>query len=205
MALPLLPLLLAGGGALASGVSRMIPTSADKENKRRLDELKRQRELTGLGFTPDELEGLGRSLQAGAQRQLEQSQEAAMQGMANFAGQGAGVGADMATRAGEQRAQIQSQVDDKLVGLDLQERRRLEQEMEDRFQRQGQRQADVASGIGDLVEDVLGIGVGAMGSNQLTEGTANVVGKNLGLTPEQEAELRRALANQSTFQDLSKF
>lgn len=205
MALPLLPLLLGAGGAVASGIGRMTPTVADRDNRRRMQELQKQRELTGLGFTPDELEGLSRSLQAGAQRQLEQSQEAAMQGMANFAGQGAGAAADMATRGAEQRAQIQSQVDDRLVQLDLQEERRQEQELEDRLQRQGQRQADVAAGVGDLVEDLLGIASGTLSTGQLTEGTANVVGSNLGLTPEQEALLRAGLANQSTFNSLAQF
>ena len=131
------------GGAIGAGIEA-IPTlmesDAEKENKRRLKELKRMQELGTLGLTEAEKQSLFTGAQAQAAGQMRQAQSQIRAAGAALGGSGSGAEALRQAQMAEGMAGIQAGISRDVEAQNLQRKRELEAEIQDRIATQAELQ-----------------------------------------------------------------
>jgi len=122
--------ILAGvGGAAASNLPALLPSKLNRENKKRLEALKRREERGLLGLTAKEEAAIGGRLRATVDQVAEQ---ATQQQKALLAGGGSARGGQALAQAQasqQQRMELEQGVGQKILEADLAERQREEDEM----------------------------------------------------------------------------
>ncbi|MHA2086386.1 MAG: hypothetical protein ACXABD_21795 [Candidatus Thorarchaeota archaeon] len=124
-----LAILSSTAGTVASNLPALIPSKLNRENKRRLEELKRREEQGLLGLTSKEEAAIGGRLRTTADQAAEQ---AAQQQKALLAGGGSARGGQalaQAQAAQQQRMELEQGVGQKILEADLAERQRETDEM----------------------------------------------------------------------------
>ena len=124
-----LAILSATAGTAASNLPALLPSKLNRENKRRLEELKRREEQGLLGLTAKEEAAIGGRLRTTADvaaKQAEQQQKALLAGGGSARG---GQALAQAQAAQQQRMELEQGVGQKILEADLAERQREEDEM----------------------------------------------------------------------------
>jgi hypothetical protein len=146
------------GGAIGAGIEA-IPTfmesDAEKENKRRLKELKQMQELGTLGLTEAEKQQLFTGAQGQIQGQLRQAQAGIRSAGAAGMG-GAGTEALRQAKLAEGEAGLVAQVARDIEAKNLERKRELEGEIQERIATQ----ADLQTARRQAVAEIAAAGVG---------------------------------------------
>lgn len=146
------------GGALGAGIEA-IPTfmesDAEKENKRRLKELKQMQELGTLGLTEAEKQALFTGAQGQIQGQLRQAQAGIRAAGAAGMG-GAGTEALRQAQMAEGQAALVGQVSRGIEEKNLERKRELEGEIQERIATQ----ADLQTARRQALAEIASAGVG---------------------------------------------
>lgn len=164
----LAPLLVSGASALGSAAARAIPTSADRENRRRLEELLELERGGDLGLTGQERQVAEQRSQDALAAQASQQADITRQMLAGQQAQG-GVGAALAAQQGqgEQLARATQDAIGQMEALDLEKKQLQRQEIEDRQARRGALQARNVEAFSSAITDLVDAGV-AQHSHLLT-------------------------------------
>lgn len=124
--------LIAQGSKLTTNLIDAIPNEYDREEKRRLEELRRKQDIGALGLTQKELDILTNAANSQQQAQL-QSLEAARKQQMTAAGAGAGEALKAATATEGASRQVGEQTRQKIEEMDVTRRREQERELEDEY------------------------------------------------------------------------
>jgi hypothetical protein len=120
-------------GAGISAIPALVKTDAEKENERRLKELKRMQEMGALGLTESEKQQLFTSAQGAAAGQMRQAQTGIRAAGAALGGTGAGTEALRQAQLAEGMSAIQAGISQSVESADLQRKRELEDEIQSRI------------------------------------------------------------------------
>ena len=144
------------GGALGA-IPALIKTDAEKENAKRLAELKRMQELGILGLTEAEKQSYFKEAQGAAALQMKQAQAQAAGAGAAYGTTGAGADLLKQQAAAQNQAAIEAQIAQNVEAKDLARKRELEDEIQ-------QRQAAASEYKQGRIEALTGIGTEAIGA-----------------------------------------
>jgi hypothetical protein len=120
-------------GAGIQAIPALVKTDAEKENERRLKELKRMQEMGALGLTESEKQRLFTTAQSQAAGQMRQAQAGIRAAGAALGGSGAGTEALRQAQLAEGMSAIQAGISQSVEGADLQRKRELEDEIQARI------------------------------------------------------------------------
>ena len=191
MAIPLVPLAIAGGLAGAEALGSLIPTAADRRNKQKLDELLELERKRGLGLTGQEQRVAEARTEMPMAQQL--SAQMAAQNRALAAG-GANVGAALA--AGQQMADTgalaRQQAISDVEALDLQKKQAQLQEIEQRTAAKAQRDLEQRQAVLGALGDVAQTGLALYSQDQTVSGKT---AKGKPLSPELQQIIQALEAN----------
>jgi hypothetical protein len=185
------------GGAIGAGlgaIPTLVKTDAEKENERRLNELRRMQEMGTLGLTEAEKQAIYGSQQSAIQGQMQQAQ--AQIRAAGAAGMQGGAGAEQLRQlqAAEQQAGLQAGAARQVEAQDLLRKRELEDEIQQRIAAQSlakQERVEAAMQIPMAAAGAFaGQQIGAMTTELKSPGAAQEWAKSVGidtsnLTPAQ--------------------
>lgn len=124
------------GSAVGAGIEAipaLVKTDAEKENERRLAQLRRQQEMGTLGLTEAEKSALFGSQQAQVQGQLRQAQAGIRAAGAAGMGSGAGTAALQQAQLADVQAGQMAQVSRNVDAENLKRKRELEEEVQARI------------------------------------------------------------------------
>lgn len=174
------------GGAIGAGIEA-IPTfmesDAEKENKRRLKELKQMQELGTLGLTEAEKQALFTGAQGQIQGQLRQAQAGIRAAGAAGMG-GAGTEALRQAKLAEGEAGLVAQVARDVEAKNLERKRELEGEIQERIATQ----ADLQTARRQAVAEIAAAGVGGFQESLAVEKEA----RGKAVTPAEIAAYAKA-------------
>lgn len=174
------------GGAIGAGIEA-IPTfmesDAEKENKRRLKELKQMQELGTLGLTEAEKQQLFTGAQGQIQGQLRQAQAGIRSAGAAGMG-GAGTEALRQAKLAEGEAGLVAQVARDIEAKNLERKRELEGEIQERIATQ----ADLQTARRQAVAEIAAAGVGGFQESLAVEKEA----RGKAVTPAEIAAYAKA-------------
>lgn len=185
--------ILAGVGATAaSQLPQLIPTSYDREQKKRLAELQRKEELGMLGLTDQERRVLeGRA--GGAMQQAQQ--QAAAQRQQYLAGGGSATGGQsllQAQLADEQKRQARERINTEIEAQDLAKQQRQIEEMRALEAARAERKSQAVAAGGAILGAGIEAGVTTSAQERLFAGakapSANSVqalATTMGITPDE--------------------
>jgi hypothetical protein len=145
------------GGALGA-IPALIKTDAEKENARRLKELKRMQEMGALGLTDQERQALFNNAQMQAGATMQASQALASGAGASYGVTGAGNELVKQQLEAEKQARIQSQIAQQVELKDLERKRELEDEIQQRTAAKGEYQQERISALTGIGTEALGAG-----------------------------------------------
>lgn len=167
------------GGTIAA-IPELVVSDAERENKRRIEELKRMQEMGTLGLSEREKQQLYGAGQSQIQGRLQQAGQIARQ--AGAAGMATGAGTELlrAAQSAETGAGLAASIAQSVGEQDLARKRELQDEMISRQQAASQMKTDRLSAITKILTGGLGAGTEALTAEQ-TYG-----GKQIG-TPEISA------------------
>lgn len=187
-----LAILSATAGTAASNLPALIPSKLNRENKRRLEELKRREEQGLLGLTGKEEAAIGGRLRTTADQAAEQ---AAQQQKALLAGGGSARGGQalaQAQAAQQQRMELEQGVGQKILEADLAERQREEDEMRALEAAVEERRRELVGAVGS----VAGAGIEAgftesskqaiiQGQKDISPAKVQALSQQLGVSPDE--------------------
>jgi hypothetical protein len=185
--------ILAGVGATAaSQLPQLIPTSFDREQKKRLAELQRKEELGMLGLTDQERRVL-ENRAGGAMRQAEQS--AAVKRQQYLAGGGGATGGQSLLQsqlADEQKRMAQERINTEIEAQDLAKQQRQMEELRALEAARGERKAQAVAAGGAILGAGIEAGVTTSAQERLFAGakapSANSVqalATTMGISPDE--------------------
>lgn len=169
-----LAILGAAGGATASNLPALLPSKLNRENKRRLEELKRREEAGALGLTQKEeaaITGRLRTTADVAAEQMEQQQRALLAGGGAARG---GQALAQATAAQQQRMALESDVGQKVLEADLAERQREEDEMRALEAAVEERRREVIGAIGSVAGAGIEAGFTSAAQQAIVQGQKDI-------------------------------
>jgi hypothetical protein len=126
----------AAGSLLGAGIEAipgLIETDAEKENKRRLAQLKKMQEAGTLGLTEAEKQQLYTSAQGAAAGQMRQAQAGIRSAGAALGGSGAGTEALRQAQLAEGMTAVEANISQNVESQNLQRKRELEDEIQARI------------------------------------------------------------------------
>jgi hypothetical protein len=123
----------AAAGQAIESIPALVKTDAEKENERRLKELRRMQEMGALGLTESEKQQLFTSAQGAAAGQMRQAQTGIRAAGAALGGTGAGTEALRQAQLAEGMSAIQAGISQSVESADLQRKRELEDEIQGRI------------------------------------------------------------------------
>ena len=169
------------GAAALTNKSVFDITESEKENQRRLAELKRMREMGTLGLSQAEQNALFSAQQAQVQGRLGQAQQTMR--AAGAAGMASGAGAAQLQQLGlaETQAGLMANVSRDVEAKNLERKRQLEAELEERIASGDEYEIRRKQAKEKMLEEALGVGEGEQVLQDKT-------GQGLGQAPSQ-AEL----------------
>lgn len=201
-------------GGLAAGTLGAIPqlvvSDAEKENKRRIAELKALQEQGILGLTEAEKQSLYNSGTNQIQGQLRQAGQVARQ--AGAAGMATGAGTELLRQdaAAGTQAQLAANVAQGVEAQNLARKRELQDELTSRQQAASQMKTDRLTALTSVLTGSLAAGTEAVGKEQTYQGRQvspseiSIAAKALGSTNEEAAAfLKDAAANPEYLQYLT--
>jgi hypothetical protein len=185
--------ILAGVGATAaSQLPQLIPTSFDREQKKRMEELKRKEEMGMLGLTDNERRVLENRL-GGASRQA--GQYAAAQRAGYLAGSGGATGGAsllQAQLADEQRQQAQERINAEIEAKNLEKQRMQTDELRALEAARGKRKAKALGAAGAMLGAGIEAGVTTAAQERLFAGarapssnSVNALAVAMGVSPDE--------------------
>jgi hypothetical protein len=185
--------ILAGVGATAaSQLPQLIPTSFDREQKKRMEELKRKEEMGMLGLTDNERRVLENRL-GGASRQA--GQYAAAQRAGYLAGSGGATGGAsllQAQLADEQRQQAQERINAEIEAKNLEKQRMQTDELRALEAARGERKAKALGAAGAMLGAGIEAGVTTAAQERLFAGarapssnSVNALAVAMGVSPDE--------------------
>jgi len=190
---PITLAVLAGvGGATVSNLPALLPSKLNRENKKRLEELKRREEQGLLGLTAKEEAAMSGRLRTTADQAAEQ---AAQQQKALLAGGGSARGGQalaQAQAAQQQRMELEQGVGQKILEADLAERQREEDEMRALEAAVEERRRELVGAVGSIA----GAGIEAVfttaaqqaviqGQKDISPAKVQALSQQLGVSPEE--------------------
>ena len=157
-------------GGLLSAIPQLVVSDAEKENKRRIAELKRMQELGTLGLTEAEKQHLYGSATSQIQGQLRTAGQVARQ--AGAAGMATGAGTELLRQgqAAGTQAELAAGVAQNVEGQNLARKRELEDEITGREQAASQMKTDRLSAITGILTGGLASGTEALTAEQTYQG-----------------------------------
>jgi len=185
--------ILAGVGATAaSQLPQLIPTSYDREQKKRLAELQRKEELGMLGLTDQERRVLeGRA--GGAMQQAQQ--QAAAQRQQYLAGGGSATGGQsllQAQLADEQKRQARERINTEIEAQDIAKKQRQVEEMRALEAARGERKAQAVGAAGAIIGSGIEAGVTTSAQERLFAGartpsqnSVQALATTMGISPDE--------------------
>jgi len=179
-------------GTAASNLPSLLPSKLARENKKRLEELRRREEQGLLGLTAKEEAAIGGRLRTTADVAAEQ---AAQQQKALLAGGGSARGGQalaQAQAAQQQRMELEQGVGQKILEADLAERQREEDEMRALEAAVEERRRELVGAVGSIA----GAGIEAgftesakqaiiQGQKDISPARVSALSQQLGMTEEQ--------------------
>ncbi len=169
-----LSILAATGGAALSNLPALLPSRANRENKKRLEELERREAAGELGLTRKEesaISGRLRSSAAGVQREAEDLQKRLLAG----GGMATGGQALAATgQAAQQRMALESDVQQKILEADLAEKQR---ELDEKAALQAaveERRREVVGAVGAIAGSGLEAGLTTSAQQAIIQGQKDI-------------------------------
>ena len=126
----------AAGSLIGAGIEAipgLIETDAEKENKRRLAQLKKMQEAGTLGLTEAEKQQLYTSAQGAAAGQMRQAQAGIRAAGAALGGSGAGTEALRQAQLAEGMTAVEANISQNVEAQNLQRKRELEDEIQGRI------------------------------------------------------------------------
>jgi hypothetical protein len=148
----------AAGSLIGAGIEAipgLIETDAEKENKRRLAQLKRMQEAGTLGLTEAEKQQLYTSAQGAAAGQMRQAQTDIRAAGAALGGSGAGTEALRQAQLAEGMTAVEANISQNVEAQNLQRKRELEDEIQGRIAAKSETdQARVATAAGIVATGV---------------------------------------------------
>lgn len=159
----------AAGGAL-SAIPALIKTDAERENERRLKQLKLMQEMGTLGLTEAEKQQLYTSQQGAAADQMRQVQSQIRSAGASLGGSGAGAEALRQARLAEGLAATEATITRGIEGQDLARKRELEDEYQARIASQTQAKQDRLAAAMSVATGGLDTFVSKVGQEQTIQG-----------------------------------
>lgn len=141
---------------IASGIPYLITTGADKNNAKRIKELKRLQSLNALGLSEDEKQQYYTALNqaAGAGREAISSQMES--GIQSFNTSGAGKSLALAKAGEEAMGRIGTQIGQAVKAEDVAREDAMRQELEDRLAAKAERDRQMASAVTSMLMPILG-------------------------------------------------
>lgn len=190
---PLTLSILAGVGATAaSQLPQLIPTSFDREQKKRMEELKRKEEMGTLGLTDNERRVLENRF-GGASRQA--GQYAAAERAKYLAGSGGATGGAsllQAQFADEQRQQAQERINAEIEAKNLEKQRMQTEELRALEAARGERKAKALGAAGAMLGAGIEAGVTTAAQERLFAGarapssnSVNALAVAMGVSPDE--------------------
>ena len=157
------------GGTIAA-IPELVVSDAEKENARRIAELKRMQEMGTLGLTEREKQQLYGAGQSQIQGQLKQASQTAR--LAGASGMATGAGTELLRQgqAAEQGAALAANVAQSVGAQDLARKRELQDELVSRQQAASQMKTDRLSAITKILTGGLGAGTEALTAEQTYQG-----------------------------------
>jgi hypothetical protein len=128
----------AAAGQAITAIPALIKTDAEKENERRLKELKRQQEMGTLGLTEAEKQQLYTVQQGQAAGQMRQAEAQIRAAGAALGGSGAGTEALRQAQLAEGMVATEANIARDVEGKNLERKRQLEDEIQARIAAQSQ-------------------------------------------------------------------
>lgn len=157
------------GGTIAS-IPQLVVSDAERENARRISELKRMQEMGTLGLSEAEKQQLYGAAQSQIQGQIRQAGQMARQ--AGAAGMATGAGSELLRQANaaESSAALAANVAQSVEAQNLARKRELQDELESRKQAASQMKTDRLSAITKILTGGLGAGTEALTAEQTYQG-----------------------------------
>lgn len=178
----------AAGSAIGAGIEAiptLMKTDAEKENERRLKELKRMQEMGTLGLTEAEKQSLFTGAQGAAAGQMRQAQAGIRAAGAAGMASGAGTEALRQSQLAEAQARQQAEISREVEAQDLQRKRELEDEIQARIAAQSQIQQERRAAGAGIASAAFQGGAERYALESTIQG--------LGLGPKEAASLRLAV------------
>lgn len=178
--------LIGAAGSTISGIGQIIPSKMERENKAKLEELKRKQEMGALGLTPQEMQAMdtalsGRAAQAAAQAKQERDRLLASSGTALGGQQMA-----LAVAADEARMKEEQAVADRILQEDI--KRKQEQEAQI---------ANLESGLSDQralrIKAIAGGVLGGLDAFTYGKAVSKAKSGALDITPEMTSAISKKL------------
>ena len=162
----------AGGmvGGTVAAIPQLVVSDAERENKRRIEELKRMQEMGALGLSEREKQQLYGAGQSQIQGQLKQAGQIARQ--AGAAGMATGAGTELLRQgqAAETGAGLAANVAQSVEAQNLARKRELQDELVSREQAQSQMKTDRLSAITKILSGGLAGGIQSLKDEQTYQG-----------------------------------
>lgn len=185
--------ILAGvGGATVSNLPALLPSKLARENKKRLEALKRREERGELGLTAKEEAAIGGRLRTTADVAAEQ---AAQQQKALLAGGGSARGGQALAQAQasqQQRMELEQGVGQKILEADLAERQREEDEMRALEAAVEERRRELVGAVGSIAGAGIEAGFTASAQQAIVQGQKDIspskvqaLSQQLGVAPDE--------------------
>lgn len=179
-------------GTAAGQLPQLIPTKYDREQKQRLEDLRRKEELGLLGLSEQEEALMGRRLQGRSQaaaQAAEAERNRLLAGSGGATGGGALLGAQLAE---EERQRAEERISTEIMQADLEKKRRQEDEIRALEAARGERQAQALGAAGAIVGAGIEAGVTTAAQERLFAGarspsqqSVQSLATTLGVSPEE--------------------
>jgi hypothetical protein len=195
---PLTLSLIAAGGQALGALPDIIPSEAEREQKKELEKLKRRQEQDALGLTTQERSAIEGQLQSKTQSQFDAAQAQRNRLLAGGMGVGGGDKLRADAAMAESQGRVAAEAAQAVEMADLQRARQEEQQIRDLQATQGEYararsdafasipSAGVGAYVGQMApEALLQAGMSEAGSFAADEMGVQMISQEFGLTPAQ--------------------
>lgn len=162
----------AAAGQAITAIPALVKTDAEKENERRLAQLKRMQEMGTLGLTEAEKQQLFTQQQGAAAEQMRQAQSQIRASGAALGGSGAGTEALRQAQLSEGMAATEANITRGVEEKDLQRKRELEDEIQARIAAESQAKQERLAAIAGIASTGLETGIAKYQQEQTIQGKA---------------------------------
>ena len=175
----LIAALVAAGASALKNAGALAPDELERQNKARLEELKRREEMGALGLTDQEQAALERRLRQGSERVQEQAQFERERLLAGTGGAVAGQALQQAAAAEDKLMRLQTEVAGRVQEADLAEKEKEEDELRALEAAVAERKRERRDALGEVGATTLQAGFGASQQQAIVQGQKDISDEQL--------------------------